>query len=145
MSNSPASNIQRQRSAKKVAESVLDNLVGFGALLIVLFWLSILLGCDEGAFTQGPEVTPPAQTGAQVYAFTAKYCEQCHKDEWTVTQISWRVDTTVIDVDADPETAAAWGATELPLYVVVFNGNEVYRTHDVGELKDWLISHKDRQ
>lgn len=140
-----ASEIQLRPSKSKVAESVADNVVGFGALLLVLFWLSILSGCEDAAFTQAPEAAPPTQAGAHVYVFTASWCEDCQRDKWLVSQISWRVDTTIIDVDADPETAAAWGADELPLYVVTYDGAEVYRTHDVYALKDWLLEHKDRQ
>jgi hypothetical protein len=70
-----------------------------------------------------------------VIAFSAPSCYQCQLDKKYYPAIRQRYKSLrVVDCDAEPEVAAAWGVKILPTYVVIHPYGRSYRTSKIAEL-----------
>ena len=96
-----------------------------------------LAGCED--LQIGEQPAPEPQAVVEVLAFTASWCGPCQRNRPRVDRLRQQgVRVSVIDVDEYPSIAQQYGIHLVPTYIVLRDGSEELRTHDVGELEQHL-------
>lgn len=81
----------------------------------------------------------PTKNKHEILDFYANWCGPCRRDANDVARLAaqgWKV--TRVNVDHEPKKQAEFNVTELPTYVVLRDGKEVFRTHSFVGLRSYL-------
>lgn len=90
--------------------------------LIALALLLLVTGCSDGT-------TPLA--GPSLVAVHATWCRPCQRDKPLLIDVSRQFLVREIDFDSQRAIAAKYGVENVPTYIVLSDGVEVERTHDL--------------
>lgn len=122
--------------------------------LLMALLLSLAIGCDEPHSNATPPQGQPPRNGCpeggcpggrcsrvknSVLVFTAPWCSACQRDKGAVLDMQLAgVPVVTINVQDEPAIARRYGITSIPQYVLVRQGAEVSRTHDISEARSWF-------
>ena len=102
---------------------VLSVLLPLAALIVLLV---LLVGCETPSPPDGLCERP------RVLAFTASWCDPCHRAKPALIQVQARgVDVQIIDIDRRPDLARQYDITSVPTFIVYVCGKKPVRTNDV--------------
>lgn len=110
-------------------------------VLVAILFVGILFfaGCDKPAKRPCCPGGCPKASSVVVLHFTASWCGPCQRQKPEVARLREAgVRIATMDIDANRDTAAAYGVAAVPTYIVRINGTERARTNDVAELRRLL-------
>jgi thioredoxin 1 len=112
-------------------------------ILVALF----LSGCEDekpkkkapAAKKPAPKKVEPVEERRIVLDFHATWCGPCIANGPKIDAIERSgIKVDRIDIDERPDLKRKYGITAVPTYIIVVDGNEVYRTHDADDLREHL-------
>lgn len=122
---------KKATSVFKVLKKVVPLAVGALKILKKLFVVLALVtstGCDEADFVE------PHAEQVQVYLFGAEWCYWCHVAKQQIDKATLSAPVTYVDVVKEPGLAAQYAVATLPVFVVLSDGVETYRTSNASDI-----------
>jgi len=118
-------------------------------LLIILFTLALVAGCDNLPpyipDDAPPEIAPAITEKLEVLDFFATWCGPCALQAPKIKMLeNDGYDIRRVNVDKEEELVSEYKIHSVPTYVVLIDGDEVYRTQNAWTLADWLRQHDER-
>ena len=109
--------------------------------LLAILLLIAVAGCEQSS--PAPRIKQPKAATREVLDFCATWCGPCKANDPSVKRLEKSgVKVRRIDIDAKPSMAERYNISAVPTYIILENGQEVDRTHEIGrltQLKSWLL------
>jgi thioredoxin 1 len=102
-----------------------------------LFLILLVAGCCQA--DEPPAKAVIKRPVVRVLAFTAEWCEPCHRQRPIVDAIRKSgVNVTNFDADRDQTKLDRYRVSALPTYIVLRDGREVFRSSNATMLRTYL-------
>jgi thioredoxin 1 len=92
--------------------------------------------------TQAGNAADTTEKPTYLIYFTATWCGPCRSQKPVIEEIkaAGKYKVYIVDIDNDPNTAAAWGVTIVPTVATVLDGKTTYRGQGAGHTRPFLES-----